>query len=236
MVSRTVSRTVSRAAWPNAPLGTSARRILTLVLLVPTLLATAAAHAGDVRVLGLFGSKAVVSVDGGPPTTLRSGQSIGDGTRLLAIEGEAAIFEIDGQRRALRIGQPYVSKSAGAGATVRLSADANGHYMADGTVNGTAMRFMVDTGATVVALPARIARQAGISLLNVPHVSVQTAAGPTEAYQVKLDTISVGALTLHNIDAVVIDRGLEGPLLGNSFLSRMDMRRDGELMVLKKRF
>jgi aspartyl protease family protein len=213
-----------------------ARRILTLVLLATALVATAAAHAADIRVLGLFGSKAVVSIDGGAPTTMRTGQRIGDGMRLIAIDGETAIFEIDGQRRALRIGQPYVSKSASGGATVRLSADANGHYMANGSVNGTSMRFMVDTGATVVALPARVARQAGISLLNVPHITVQTAAGPTEAYQVKLDTISIGDLTLHNIDAVVIDRGLEGPLLGNSFLSRMDMQRDGELMVLKKRF
>jgi aspartyl protease family protein len=229
-----VSRTVQTVASPRAI--ARARRILTLVLLATSLVATVAAHAADIRVLGLFGSKAVVSIDGGAPTTMRTGQSIGNSMRLIGIDGETAIFEIDGQRRALRMGQPYVSKSAGGGATVRLSADANGHYMANGSVNGTSMRFMVDTGATVVALPARVARQAGISLLNVPHITVQTAAGPTEAYQVKLDTISIGELTLHDIDAVVIDRGLEGPLLGNSFLSRMDMQRDGELMVLKKRF
>jgi aspartyl protease family protein len=214
-----------------------ARRILTLVLLTPVFVAAAAAaHAADIRVLGVFGNKAVVSIDGGAPKTIRTGQRIGDGMRLLAVEGEAAVFEIDGQRRALRMGQPYVAKSAGGAAAVRLSADINGHYVANGTVNGSAMRFLVDTGATMVALPADAARQAGISFINAPSGVVQTAAGPTKAYQVKLDTISIGGVTLNNVDAVVIYRGLTTPLLGMTFLSRMDMRRDGEVMVLKKRY
>ena len=134
------------------------------------------------------------------------------------------------------MGQPYVSKSAGGAASVRLSADANGHFMANGSVNGSAMRFMIDTGATMVALPAQAARQAGIRFFNAPQVVVQTASGPTTAYMVKLDSVAIGGVTVNNVDAVVIDRGLSEPLLGNSFLSRMDMRRDGEVMVLKKRY
>lgn len=209
-----------------------ARHILTLVLLA----AAAAAQAADVRVLGLFGNKAVVSIDGSAPTTMRTGQRTADGIQLLSVQGDSAIFEIDGHRRVLRMGQPYVSKSAGGAASVRLSADANGHFMANGTVNGSAMRFMIDTGATMVALPAQVARQAGISFFNAPQVVVQTASGPTTAYMVKLDSVAIGGVTVNNVDAVVIDRGLSEPLLGNSFLSRMDMRRDGEVMVLKKRY
>jgi len=194
------------------------------------------ALAADVRVVGLFGSKAVVSIDGGAPTTMRIGQRAPAGVRLLAIEGESAIFEIDGQRRALRMGQPYVSRSTGGSPSVSLSADANGHYMANGAVNGSAIRFLVDTGATMVALPAQVARQAGIRYSNAPRGMVQTAGGPTAAYKVKLDTVSIGGVTLNNVDAVVIDRGLTVPLLGMTFLSRMEIQRDGELMVLKKRF
>jgi len=211
---------------------TRASAILTLVLIA----APWAALAADVRVVGLFGSKAVVSVDGGAPKTVRTGESIADGIRLLSVGGDAAIFEIDGQRRALRIGQPYVSKSSGGAQTVRLSADTNGHYMADGSVNGKSMRFLVDTGATMVALPAMYARQAGIRYADAPSGTVQTAGGPTTAYKVKLDTVSIGGVTLNNVDAVVITRGLTMPLLGMTFLSRMEIQRDGELMVLKKRF
>jgi len=209
-----------------------ARAILTLALLATTLPALAV----DVRVVGLFGSKAVVSIDGGAPTTMRIGQRATSGVRLLAIEGESAILEIDGQRRALRMGQPYVAQSTGGSPSVSLSADANGHYMANGSVNGSAIRFLVDTGATMVALPAQVARQAGIHYSNAPRGMVQTAGGPTTAYKVKLDTVSIGGVTLNNVDAVVIDRGLNVPLLGMTFLSRMEIQRDGELMVLKKRF
>jgi aspartyl protease family protein len=211
---------------------TRAKLIVTLLLLVaaPTALAV------DVRVVGLFGSKALVSIDGRPPSTLRIGQRTADGVRLLSVDGEAAVLEIDGQRRTLRMGQPYVSKSSGNVSTVKLSADANGHYMANGTVNGAAVRFLVDTGATMIALPASVARQAGIRYSNAPRGTVQTAGGPTNAFRVKLDTVSIGDVTLNNIDAVVLERGLTVPLLGMTFLSRMDIRHDAGLMVLKKRY
>ena len=211
---------------------TRAIAIVALGLLV----AAPAARAADVRVVGLFGSKAVVSIDGGAPTTMRIGQRAGESVRLVAVEGETATFEIDGQRRTLRIGQPYVAKSSGGAPTVRLSADANGHYMANGSVNGASMRFLVDTGATMVALPAMFARHAGVRFSDAPRGTVQTAGGPTTAYKVKLDTVTIGGVTLNNVDAVVIDRGLTMPLLGMTFLSRMEIERDGEMMVLKKRF
>ncbi|NJN40238.1 MAG: hypothetical protein HC807_04425 [Gammaproteobacteria bacterium] len=141
---------------------TRARLIVTLLLVAaaPTVLAV------DVRVVGLFGSKALVSIDGRPPATLRIGQRTAEGVQLLSVDGESAVLEIDGQRRTLRMGQPYVSKSSGNVSTVKLSADANGHYMANGTVNGAAVRFLVDTGATMIALPASVARQAGIRYSN----------------------------------------------------------------------
>lgn len=211
---------------------TRTKLIVTLLLLA----APSPVLAVDVRVVGLFGSKALVSIDGGAPATMRIGQRTANGVRLLAVEGESAIFEIDGQRRALRMGQPYVSKASGDAPTVRLSADANGHYMANGVVNGSAVRFLVDTGATMIALPAQVARQAGIRYSNAPRGTVQTAGGPTTAYRVKLDSVSIGGVTLNNIDAVVLERGLTVPLLGMTFLSRMDIQHDGGLMVLKKRF
>jgi len=194
------------------------------------------ALAADVRVVGLFANKAVVSIDGGVPKTFSVGQRAAEGVRLIAVEGDSATFEIDGRRQTLKIGQPYVAKAASGAESVTLSADARGHFVAHGTVNGAAIRFLVDTGATLVALPAADARRAGVLYVNAPRGTVSTAGGPAVAYKVKLDNVSVGSVTLTSVDAVVIEQGLTVPLLGMSFLGRMDIRRQGETMVLIKRF
>jgi aspartyl protease family protein len=76
----------------------------------------------------------------------------------------------------------------------------------------------------------------GISYLNAPQGVVNTANGSAVAYRVKLDTVRIGEITINNVDAVVIDGGLHIALLGMSFLNRTEMTRDGETMVLTKRF
>jgi len=200
------------------------------------ILLTPGALAADLRVVGLFGNKAVVSVDGAAPRTFRVGERPAEGVRLVAVDGDGAVFEIDGKRRTLRIGQPYATKAPSGAASVTLSADSTGHFVADGSVNGAAMRFLVDTGATLIALPAAEARRAGVLYLNAPRGMVSTAGGPALAYKVKLDRVSVGGVTITNVDAVVLDKGLTVPLLGMSFLGRMEMQRAGETMVLRKRF
>jgi aspartyl protease family protein len=194
------------------------------------------AVAADLRVVGLFGNKAVVSVDGAAPRTFRVGEQPAAGVRLVAVEGDGATFEIDGKRRTLKIGQPYATKTPSSAASVTVSANERGEFVANGAVNGAAMRFLVDTGATLVALPAAEARRAGVLYLNAPRGMVTTAGGPTAAYKVKLDTVSVGGVTLTNVDAVVLDQGLTVPLLGMSFLRRMNIENAGQTMVLRKRF
>ena len=99
------------------------------------------------------------------------------------------------------------------------------------------MRFLVDTGASKVALSALEAKRLGISYLSAPRGLAQTANGNTVAYAVKLDTVRVGDITVNNVDAAVIEgQGLNVILLGMSFLNRMQMRRDGETLTLLKRF
>ena len=124
-------------------------------------------------------------------------------------------------------GQTY-SSSAGSGAqSVTLSAGAGGHFMADGQINGVPIRFMVDTGATAVAIPASEASRLRIDYRSGKRGTSRTAAGPTEIFIVRLDSIRVGDIELQNIDAVVIERGLDITLLGNTFLNRMEIRQDG---------
>jgi aspartyl protease family protein len=194
------------------------------------------AAATDVNVVGLFGNKAVVSINNSPPRTLSVGQRSPEGVALVAVDRETATFEIDGQRRTLRMGQAYAARASAGGSAVTLKADARGHFLADGQVNGGSIRFLVDTGATLIALPAADARRLGIDYLKGQRGTVQTAGGPASAYKVTLDTVRVGDIAINQVDAVVIDADLPFALLGMSFLNRTEMKRAGETMVLIRRF
>jgi aspartyl protease family protein len=199
------------------------------------LAAACGVQAADVRVVGVSASRAVVSINGGAPRTLAVGQKTAEGVKLLAVEGENATFEVDGRRRTLRMGQMYQTPSPNS-ATVTLKADGSGHFMAEGAINGAATQFLVDTGATLIAIPGAEARRLGLSFVNAPQMSVRTAGGVVPAYRITLDTVRVGGITLTAIDALVVDRGLDMVLLGMSFLNRTEMRRDGDTMVLTRRF
>jgi aspartyl protease family protein len=194
------------------------------------------AAATDLNVVGLFGSKAVVSINGSPPRTMSVGQRSPEGVELMAVDRETATFEVDGQRRTLRMGQAYVSRAGGTGSSVTLKADARGHFLTDGQVNGGNVRFLVDTGATMISLSAADARRLGIDYLKGPRGVVQTAAGPTSAYKITLDSVRVGDIAMNGVDALVIETGLPFALLGMSFLKRTEIRHEGETMVLIKRF
>ena len=206
-------------------------------LLLVTLAAGPAA-ATDITVVGLLGAnKAVVSINGSAPRTLSVGQKSPEGVTLVAVEREQATFDIGGKRRTLGMGQAFSTGGSGGGnQSVTLKADGRGHFTAEGQVNGASMRFLVDTGASTIALPVADAKRAGVSYLNAPRGLVQTANGTAAAYRVKLDTVRIGDITINNVEALVMEEGLAFALLGMSFLNRTEMRRDGETMVLTKRF
>ena len=200
------------------------------------LLAGAAASAADVSLVGTFDTKAaILSIDGGAPRTVKVGQSAG-GVTLITVEKDRATIEVDGKRRVLQRGQTY-SSGAGSGAqSVTLSAGAGGHYLAEGQINGGAIRFLVDTGATAIAIPASDAERLRIDYRKGRRGTTQTAGGPATAYVVRLDSVRVGAIEVRNVDAIVIEHGLTVALLGNTFLSRMDMRLEGQTMTLTRRY
>ena len=200
-------------------------------------LACTGALAAEVKLVGVFGDKAaVLAIDGGAPRTVRVGQRLGD-LLLISVEPERATIEVDGKRRVLVRGQTYSSSGASSGAqSVTMAAGANGHFVVDGQINGGAIRFLVDTGASAVAIPASEANRLRIDYRSGRRGTTQTAAGPTPTYLVRLDSIRVGNIELQNIDAIVIEQGLNVALLGNTFLDRMEMRREGETMTLTRRF
>ena len=190
--------------------------------------------------MGLFNGKAVLTIDGGKPRTLSVGETTPEGVKLLSATSEAAVVDYKGQRQTLGMGHGTrlgaSAPDSGAG-QVTLTADSRGHFVTTGTINGMSVRFLVDTGATSVALSVDEARRLGISYLTGAVARVTTANGSVPAYRVKLDNVRVGDITLSNVDGVVVDgAGLNIALLGMSFLNRTQMKRDGDTLTLIRRY
>lgn len=211
------------------------RRLGALLTMAAIAAWTAPAWATRINVVGVFGDRALVSVDGGEPRTMRVGQVAGT-ARLLEVQGNAATFEIDGQRRVLTLGQYGAAAASGENAKVVLRAAQGGHFFADAIVNSGSMRLMVDTGATAVAISAADARRLGIDYQAAPTGRVNTANGARTVWKVKLDTVKIGDITMNGVDAMVLEGGLAMPLLGMSFLSRTNMNQRGDTLTLTKRY
>ena len=210
---------------------------LAALLLGLSALAVPAAMAAEVTLVGVFGDKAaVLAIDGGAPRTVKVGQKLGDVT-VIAVEKDRATIESGGKRRVLVRGQTYSTSGAGGGRqSVTMSAGSGGHFMVDGQIGGGAIRFLVDTGASVVAIPASEATRLRIDYRKGRRGTTQTAAGPVPVYAVLLDSVRVGSIELQNVEAIVIEQGLSVALLGNSFLNRVEMQRDGQTMTLTRRY
>lgn len=198
--------------------------------------AQASLLAQDVGLAGVLGSKAMLMINGSEPQAVRVGETIG-GVKLLSVEGERAVVEVGGRKRPLQIGQHAVGASQGdASGKVVLTADVRGHFFTTGNVNGTSVRFMVDTGASAIALSPSDARRIGIDVSRGERSMASTANGVAPYTRVVLDTVRIGDITLHNVEAAVIQTEMPAALLGMSFLNRMEMQRDGSTMTLKRRF
>lgn len=203
-------------------------------------LACAPAAATDVALIGVIGDKAaVLSVDGGDPKTVKVGQSW-RGITVLAVEKERASVEIEGKQRFLQRGAHYRNVESMPGSNrsrVLVAADPRGHFLIDGAVNRVPVRFLVDTGATMVSLPQADADRLGIDYRKGRRGQTSTANGLATVYQVRLDVIRIGDIELHGVDALVHEgAGLNQALLGMSFLNRVNMQREGATMTLIQRF
>jgi aspartyl protease family protein len=207
---------------------------LSILLLACTALPSLAA---EVTLHGLMEGRATLSVDKGKPKTIRIGETH-QGVKLLGTGKESAIVEIGGKRQRLVFGEAlHASFPASAQQRVTLTADPQGHFVSSGSINGASVRFLVDTGATLVSLDAEAARRAGINYLRGQPGQSMTANGVTPVYRVRLDSVRVGDITLTNVDAVVHHTSqLPVVLLGMSFLGRLEMQHQGDTLTLTRRF
>jgi aspartyl protease family protein len=209
---------------------------LTAVLLAFLMLA-APAFAQEVSVVALFADKAMLAIDKGKPRTLRIGETV-SGVTLVSADSESAVISIKGRKQRLKIGEGAYSTATVRTdrATTTLIADRNGHFVVTGTINGASVRFLVDTGATMVSMDVNAARRAGVNYLAGTRGYSQTANGVTPVFKVKLDSVKVGDISLTNVDGLVHESPLPVVLLGMSFLGQLQMRNEGDSLTLTKRY
>lgn len=208
-------------------------------LLIPLLVCLGlAAHAvGSVQVLALFPDKAMLSIDG-KRRLLRAGQTSPEGIVLLSANAREAVVIWNGEERTLQPGGGISTNYAvPRQREVRIVRDNSGSYRTSGAINGRAVDFLVDTGASSVAMSAAQARYLGIpyELIGKP-VTVGTAGGFSRGYQVVLDSVQVGELRVTGVEGVVIEaQSKHQVLLGMSFLRRLEMSQKDNVMLLRQR-
>ncbi|MCL2875583.1 MAG: retroviral-like aspartic protease family protein [Betaproteobacteria bacterium] len=214
------------------------------------------AQATEIALSGIVGDRAVLVVDNGPPQLLATGKSTPDGIRLLSIKDNVAVVEFEGRRQTLRLGERVVQRGdagdagkAGVGTLtgaqarkvlargveIVIESDASGHFLADGEINGRSVHFIIDTGATLVAIGYSTAQELRLDLDDRQMGWAHTAGGVAGTWRVTLKSLKIGGLRFENIDAVVMQANMPKVLLGMNVLDRMEMRRDGRQMRLRKK-
>lgn len=191
----------------------------------------------QVNIVGLFSNKAVVIINGGKPKTLSIGQ-VSEGVKLLAADSKTATLQIEGKNKTLGMGQAAsVGGASVAASSVTLYADTQGHFVSDCQINGVTLKFLVDTGATTVALNSGDAKFANIDYKRGIPVQVSTANGVVTAYRVTIANLKIGAVTLSQVEGSVLEGGSPSVvLLGMSALNRLDMKRQDIALTLTKKY
>jgi len=119
---------------------------------------------------------------------------------------------------------------------IRLQGNRQGHYLVDGTINGHPVTFFVDTGATSISIPGRIADEIGLSRGRA--VDTRTAGGRVTSYATVLDEVDLGGIRRHGIQATINPAmDMDKVLLGMNFLAPLELnQRDGVLTIRAPRY
>jgi aspartyl protease family protein len=199
--------------------------------------AAAGAQAQAVALQGMLGSKALLIVDGAT-RQLAAGESF-MGVKVLSTSGDQAVVEIEGKRHTLRVGDAPASigkSSSPRGNKIVLTAGTGGHFLTQGAINGRAVQFMVDTGATGVGLGMADADRIGLNYKAGQLIRLSTANGVVPGYLVRLASVRIGDVEVYDVEAAVSPGSMPYVLLGNSFLNRFQMQRTNDQLVLERRY
>jgi aspartyl protease family protein len=194
----------------------------------------------SVTLQGMLGAKALLIIDGSAPRSVAPGETY-KGVKVLSTGGDQAVVEIAGRRETLRVGEAPASvggsgPAPGRGSRIVMTATTGGHFLTPGSINGRPVQFLVDTGATSIAMGADDAERLGIDYRKGTMGRSATANGIVPMYQVRLDSVRIGDVEVHGVEATVLPMAMPQVLLGNSFLNRFDMKRENDQLVLERRY
>ncbi|HCP53219.1 MAG: TIGR02281 family clan AA aspartic protease [Pseudomonadaceae bacterium] len=191
--------------------------------------------ATQVQVVGLFPGAAVINVNG-QRKMVKVGQTGPGGVVVLKADSKGAVLRVDGVERAYGLSREY-SNGFVAPEKQQLSVakGLGGHYWISGSVNGQSMPFLVDTGATSIALNDAQARRLGIDYrVEGRPLQISTASGNVRGWKVTLNSVKVGTIEVLGVEAVVLEGSSPAEaLLGMSFLSRVGWRVEQDVLVLE---
>jgi aspartyl protease family protein len=200
--------------------------------------ATTPALAVDITVQALFKDKAMVSIDG-TSRLLKKDKPSPEGVKLISADSEKAVLEVDGVQSTYKLGQTVLGNYNERDAKqVTLFANEHGMFTTLGSINGVNVRFLVDTGASSVAISAAQARRIGIKYYyEGTPIAVGTASGVAQAYMVTFDRVQVGGIVLNNVRGAVVEGAGPGmALLGTTFLKRLKVENDGKIMTMQQKY
>lgn len=212
-------------------------RSIALLLVMLLLVAAHATAAPRLQVVGLFPGAAVLNVDG-QRKLVRVGQTGPGGVQVISADGKGAVLRVEGVERHYDLSREL---SAGYAEPERkqlsIAKGQGGHYWIAGSINGQPVQFLVDTGATSVAINENQARRLGIDYRVVgKQIVVGTASGTAKAWQVRLNSVKVGAIDVMGVEAVVVEGSAPTEaLLGMSFLGRVSWREDQGVLRLESK-
>ena len=211
------------------------RRIAAAGALLCALAGTALAQ--SVAFSGMLGEKALLIING-----QARGVAVGatvDGVKLVRLDGTQAQIEAGGKTQTLRLGGTAVlagdTGGHGKGTRIVLAVGTGGHYTTMGAINGHSVPFLVDTGATTIAMGADVASRIGLDPADSQQSMAITANGAVPTRTIMLKQVTIGDVTIYNIEAMVMPQAMPVVLLGNSFLSHFQMHSDNDTLVLDKK-
>lgn len=186
----------------------------------------------DTAVININGKQKILKI--GKPS---------DGLKLISVTSEVAIIEHDGEQHTYSINSTYYQAPANketktASKKLTIIPDEQGMYTVTGTINGSNVRFVVDTGATLISMNGNLAKRLGIDYKLIGQKSQSyTASGIADIYIVTLKKVNVGGIVKHNVTAAVHHGDFPNiALLGMSFLKDLSINRDVGVMEIEKKY
>ena len=206
-------------------------------LICLSLCSLAAVAAPQVQVVGLFPGAAVLSVDG-QRKLVKVGQTGPEGIQVVSADSHKAVLRVGGVEQTYELSREYNTEGYAAPAArtqMSIARGTGGHYWVAGTINNQSAQFLVDTGATSVAMNEGQARRLGLDYrASGTPMMASTASGTAKGWRGTLNSVKLGGVEVLGVEAVVLEGEFPTDiLLGMSYLNRVGWREEQGIMYIQ---